>query len=70
MDKRNRRLFNLIAPYIDRMVYNGGHYKAYPKGDGRPIVISATSSDVHRDSQVLSDFRRRGIKISENKNGR
>ena len=59
-----KRLIKLLSKYCDKIVYNGGHYKAYLTGKG-VITISATSSDINYTKQVARDFRRLGVVIKE-----
>lgn len=65
MKGSSRQLLKIIWPYCDRIVFNGNHYKAYPKGCKGVIVISASASDRNFASQVFRDFRRMGVIINE-----
>lgn len=62
---KSKELLEILAPYCDKIDYNGKHYKAFVKGTDKVIVISSTSSDRNFARQVYRDFRRLGVIIKE-----
>lgn len=60
---KSKDVIKAIYPYVERVAYNGKHYKAYVGNN--VITISSTSSDRNFNRQVYRDFRRIGIIIKE-----
>lgn len=61
----SKKFIDLVAPYCDKIVYNGNHYKAYVKGTDGIVTIAGTSSDRNFLRQVYRDFRRLGVIVKE-----